>query len=191
MSCLYIFVDHKCFINAQDYRRLKWTVLQNFDKQQTRTKLNAQESGNNIAYLPSTKITTNTALGNEGIKTYFAPQIALAVPIEDETVRKDKLRQKTTTRRENDRQKAFDLEKAQLWRFKLVQGTDKHLKQIFIGKCWDHQNRFKLLQKPVDCARLWEAFIAGFAYKEPCDVTLEDYKDFFEMIHEGPLVNRV
>ena len=33
--------------------------------------------------------------------------------------------------------------------------------------------------------------MVGFAYKEPCDVALKDYKEFFSMIHEDPLVNKV
>lgn len=48
-----------------------------------------------------------------------------------------------------------------------------------------------MFQEVVDCSRLWEVFVAGFAYKEPCDVALEDYEAFFSMIHEGPLVNKV
>lgn len=77
-----------------------------------------------------------------------------------------------------------------MWRYKPIKGTDKHLKEIFIGKCWSYQKRF-MFQEVVDCSRLWEVFVAGFAYKEPCDVALEDYEAFFSMIHEGPLVNKV
>ena len=86
--------------------------------------------------------------------------------------------------------KLTEYQKSQLWRYKLVEGTDKHLQEVFVGKCWLYQKRFKF-RESVDCDELWEAFLSGFAYKEPCDVTLEDYKNFFGMIHEDPLVNKV
>ena len=86
--------------------------------------------------------------------------------------------------------KLTEYQKSQLWRYKLVEGTDKHLQEVFVGKCWLYQKGFKF-RESVDCDELWEAFLSGFAYKEPCDVTLEDYKNFFGMIHEDPLVNKV
>jgi hypothetical protein len=113
----------------------------------------------------------------------------LAIPLPfrlGESERKDTLHKS----KQKKKRKLTEYQKAQLWRYKPVQGTDKHLKEIFIGKCWEYQRKFKF-RESVDCARLWEAFLTGFAYKEPCDVTLEDYKDFFGMIHEEPLVNKV
>ena len=81
-------------------------------------------------------------------------------------------------------------QKAQGWRYKLIKGTDMHLMDIFKGRCWEYQKRFAF-KEIVDCTKLWQAFLAGFAYREPCDVTLEDYNSFFNMIHEDPLVNKV
>ena len=151
----------------------------------SRTKCSRKRSSNEIAANPS--------VANEGLKTYLGmgtprrPQLAVALPRVGETMRKNKFN-KTSNKTEKDISHKDD--GSQRWRFTKIQGTDEHLKDIFMGKCWDYQIKFRL-EKPVDCSELWEAFLSGFAYKEPCDTTLEDYKKFFEMIHEGPLVNRV
>ena len=80
------------------------------------------------------------------------------------------------------------------WIFKPVQGTTPHLKDIFLGRCWDFiANKGKYLQNPseVDCQELWEAFHKSFAFKGPCEVTSDDYAPFFNMYEEKPLNDRV
>jgi len=80
------------------------------------------------------------------------------------------------------------------WLFKPVQGTSPHLKDIFIGRCWDFiDNKGKYLQNPgkLDCQKLWKAFLKSFAFKDPCDVTLDDYTHFFNMYEEKPLKDKV
>jgi len=80
------------------------------------------------------------------------------------------------------------------WLFKPVQGTSRHLKDIFIGRCWDFiDNKAKYLQNPgkLDCQKLWKAFLKSFAFKGPCDVTLDDYTHFFNMYEEKPLKDKV
>lgn len=80
------------------------------------------------------------------------------------------------------------------WMFKPVQGSTQHLKEIFVGRCWDFvTNRGKYLVNPtkVDCEKLWKAFLNSFSFKGPCDVTFEDYTPFFNMYDEKPLNDRV
>lgn len=80
------------------------------------------------------------------------------------------------------------------WMFKPVQGTSGHLKEIFIGRCWDFvTNKGKYLQNrsKVDCRELWKAFLKSFAFKGPCEVTFDDYTPFFNMYEEKPLNDRV
>ena len=80
------------------------------------------------------------------------------------------------------------------WMFKPVQGTTHHLKEIFIGRCWDFvTNKGNFLQDPskLDCQQLWKAFLKSFAFKGPCDVTVDDYIPFFNMYKEKPLNDRV
>lgn len=80
------------------------------------------------------------------------------------------------------------------WMFKPIQGTTPHLKEIFIGRCWDFvANRGKYLQNPskVDCQELWRAFFRSFAFRGPCEATSDDYAHFFDMYEEKPLTDRV
>jgi hypothetical protein len=155
-------------------------ALQQFYKGKTKTN-----GGENRNTIPNFNPLVNTYLAMSPPPT----SMPLAIPLPfrlGESERKDTLHKSKNKKP----RKLTEYQKAQLWRYKPVQGTDKHLKEIFIGKCWEYQRKFKF-RESVDCARLWEAFLTGFAYKEPCDVTLEDYKDFFGMIHEEPLVNKV
>lgn len=80
------------------------------------------------------------------------------------------------------------------WMFKPVQGTTPHIKEIFLGRCWDFvANKGKYIQdsSEVDCQELWETFHKSFAFKEPCTVTTDDYAPFFNMYKEKPLNDRV
>ena len=169
---------------AQDSRGISAPALQQFYKSQT--KMDVGKNRNNI---PKYNPAVNAYVGISSPRTSFPLAIPLPFRLE-EGERKDTLHKSKTKKAQKltEDQKAY--QKAQSWRYKLVSGTDKHLKEMFIGKCWIYQKIFTS-QKNVDCTKLWEAFLRGFAYKEPCDVALEDYKDFFDMIHEDPLVNKV
>ena len=191
---IFIFLDFVFLTKAQNTGGLTQTEPQNVYTQQSRiVGQNAQGNVLTTTSFSSNEIAANPSVANEGLKTYLGmgtprrPQLAVALPRVGETMRKNKFN-KTSNKTEKDISHKDD--GSQRWRFTKIQGTDEHLKDIFMGKCWDYQIKFRL-EKPVDCSELWEAFLSGFAYKEPCDTTLEDYKKFFEMIHEGPLMNRV
>lgn len=80
------------------------------------------------------------------------------------------------------------------WMFKPINGTTPHLKQIFIGRCWDFvTTKRKNLQDPdkLDCQEMWKVFSKSFAFKGPCDVTYDDYTPFFNLYKEKLLNNRV
>lgn len=80
------------------------------------------------------------------------------------------------------------------WMFKPINGTTPHLKDIFIGRCWDFvSTKRKHLQDPdkLDCHEMWKVFSKSFAFKGPCDVTYDDYTPFFNLYKEKPLNNRV
>ena len=179
---LYILAP-RTFVNyshAQDSRGISQSLLQQYYKSQSKT--NDGEDRNNIPnYDPTVK--TYPAIG----PPHISPPLAVPLPFRlGESERKNTVQKS----RKKKTEKLTEYQKAQLWRYKPIKGTDKHLKEIFIGKCWSYQRKFRF-QEAIDCARLWEAFVVGFAYKEPCDVALEDYKEFFSMIHEDPLVNTV
>lgn len=80
------------------------------------------------------------------------------------------------------------------WMYKPIGGTTQHLKDIFLGRCWDFvENKGKDLDNPfkVDCKELWETFSKSFAFKGPCDVTAKDYALFFDLYDEKPLNDKV
>lgn len=63
------------------------------------------------------------------------------------------------------------------------QGTTPHLKEIFIGRCWKHQNdNNNQINYNINCTQLWTAFRNSFAFKDPCNVTGDDYNKFFTLL---------
>lgn len=62
------------------------------------------------------------------------------------------------------------------------QGSTPRLKEIVTGRCYDFQNKKVGSDSSEwkDCKDIWEAFYGGFAYKDPCKLTQDDYKPFFE-----------
>ena len=59
-----------------------------------------------------------------------------------------------------------------------VGGTTKHLKEIFLGRCWDFQ-KWKLQEEKKDCDNLWRLFSKSFAFKDSCKLTGKDYEEYF------------
>ena len=66
-------------------------------------------------------------------------------------------------------------------------GTTAHLKDVFIGRCWQYQsiseqNKISVLSTKLNCTELWLKFYDSFAYKNPCEVNVSSYSKFFEML---------
>ncbi|XP_038049946.1 ADP-ribosyl cyclase/cyclic ADP-ribose hydrolase-like [Patiria miniata] len=65
-------------------------------------------------------------------------------------------------------------------------GTDRDLEAIFKGRCAEyrtgrvnpHVQAAEL--KTKNCTLLWELFYNAFVYRDACNVTMEDYKEFVE-----------
>ena len=80
------------------------------------------------------------------------------------------------------------------WMYKPTKGTTKHIREIFLGRCWDFvQNKNANLLQPenINCDRLWASFFKAFAYKNPCQAKRDDYQDFFNQIQEKQLIDKV
>lgn len=58
-------------------------------------------------------------------------------------------------------------------------GSDPHVEQIFLGRCYDMVNRNLVPDIKTSCEDLWTLFSSGFLYKNDADVTPEDYAPFF------------
>ena len=68
------------------------------------------------------------------------------------------------------------------------QGTTPHIKNVFLGRCYQYQilseqNKLDILKTDVNCTQLWNAFHAAFAFKDSCNVTEDDYKEFFSLLY--------
>ena len=64
-------------------------------------------------------------------------------------------------------------------------GTTTHLREIFLGRCYEYQFQRKMDQeKEYDCPLLWKIFSKAFTFKGPCDVTMSDYESFISKLNE-------
>ena len=75
-------------------------------------------------------------------------------------------------------------------------GTTPHLKNIFIGRCWQYQvlsehSKIDVLKTDVNCTELWEAFTEAFAFKNPCKVNDKSYEKFFNLLHNPKKLKNV
>ena len=75
-------------------------------------------------------------------------------------------------------------------------GTTQNLKEIFIGRCWHYQvlakeNKIDELKVKVNCTKLWDEFYASFAFKNPCNVSKDSYKKFFDMLDNPKKIRNV
>ncbi|XP_071949920.1 ADP-ribosyl cyclase/cyclic ADP-ribose hydrolase-like [Antedon mediterranea] len=67
-------------------------------------------------------------------------------------------------------------------------GTVPNLREIIIGRCIEYQTGLVVQNDNMDleelgsknCTRIWEHFRDSFAYRHPCDVSMEDYDEFLE-----------
>ncbi|XP_070539295.1 ADP-ribosyl cyclase/cyclic ADP-ribose hydrolase-like [Ptychodera flava] len=74
-------------------------------------------------------------------------------------------------------------------------GTTLHLKDIFLGRCWDYQCGFNRATCDTsnlkNCTRLWELFQAAFTYRDPCNVTHDMYEPFSQAAMQPVAVNKI
>lgn len=71
-------------------------------------------------------------------------------------------------------------------------GSNLHLKEIFLGRCWDYQlQKLQPYKSTKNCSEIWSAFYSGFAYKDPCKLSFSDYESYFTAIGGGEIVNKV
>lgn len=66
-------------------------------------------------------------------------------------------------------------------------GTTPHLKEVFMGRCWQYQglseqNQIDSLKMDIDCIKLWDAFKEASAFKNPCNVNDTSYDNFFKLL---------
>lgn len=64
------------------------------------------------------------------------------------------------------------------------EGTTPKIKEIVIGRCYDYQLK-KIGPNSTtwkNCTKIWDTFHRAFAYKNPCNLTFDDYKPYFDEV---------
>ena len=75
--------------------------------------------------------------------------------------------------------------KATSWFQHPAEGTTKHIKELFIGRCFEYQlKRANHNDEEINCYKIWSLFHRAFAYKGPCDVTAKQYLPFLIAVEE-------
>jgi len=68
----------------------------------------------------------------------------------------------------------------------MATGTTRHLRDVFIGRCWQYQaNQMKNQKKVlnINCRELWNAFTVEFAHRDPCSSNSSlKYSKFFSLL---------
>ncbi|KAK3731821.1 hypothetical protein QZH41_020188 [Actinostola sp. cb2023] len=62
-------------------------------------------------------------------------------------------------------------------------GSTANLREIVLGRCW-YYKQFKQqnVKRSPNCSTLWKTFHDGFAFKDPCKLTFDDYQPFFDVV---------
>nr|3ZWM_A Chain A, ADP-RIBOSYL CYLCASE [Aplysia californica]3ZWM_B Chain B, ADP-RIBOSYL CYLCASE [Aplysia californica]3ZWM_C Chain C, ADP-RIBOSYL CYLCASE [Aplysia californica]3ZWM_D Chain D, ADP-RIBOSYL CYLCASE [Aplysia californica]3ZWM_E Chain E, ADP-RIBOSYL CYLCASE [Aplysia californica]3ZWM_F Chain F, ADP-RIBOSYL CYLCASE [Aplysia californica]3ZWM_G Chain G, ADP-RIBOSYL CYLCASE [Aplysia californica]3ZWM_H Chain H, ADP-RIBOSYL CYLCASE [Aplysia californica]3ZWN_A Chain A, ADP-RIBOSYL CYCLASE [Aplysi len=70
----------------------------------------------------------------------------------------------------------------------------RELENVFLGRCKDYEiTRYLDILPRVrsDCSALWKDFFKAFSFKNPCDLDLGSYKDFFTSAQQQLPKNKV
>ncbi|NXU84861.1 CD38 hydrolase, partial [Xiphorhynchus elegans] len=60
-------------------------------------------------------------------------------------------------------------------------GTTKNLQEVILGRCYNYiAERYPELGDK-DCLKIWESLKDAFIYKNPCNITSEDYQPLMEL----------
>ena len=72
-------------------------------------------------------------------------------------------------------------------------GTTPRIKEIVVGRCYDYQYKKIGLNSTTwkNCSKIWDTFHGAFAYKNPCKLTFDDYKPYFEEVGMAEIYNKV
>ena len=73
------------------------------------------------------------------------------------------------------------------------EGTTPRIKEIVVGRCNDYQYK-KIGHNSTawkNCRTIWDTFHRAFAYKNPCKLTFDDYKPYFDEVGMAKIYNKV
>ena len=72
-------------------------------------------------------------------------------------------------------------------------GTTPQIKEIVVGRCYDYQYKKFGSNSTTwkNCSKIWDSFHGAFAYKNPCKLTFDDYKPYFDEVGMAEIYNKV
>jgi ADP-ribosyl cyclase 1 len=73
-------------------------------------------------------------------------------------------------------------------------GTTKNLKEIFMGRCYSFLNlrqgsNCHIDPKNYNCTKIWQTFEAASTGKTPCNIHVNDYENFLNLVNHSIPVN--
>ncbi|XP_058659863.1 ADP-ribosyl cyclase/cyclic ADP-ribose hydrolase 1-like [Ammospiza nelsoni] len=60
-------------------------------------------------------------------------------------------------------------------------GTTKNLQEVIVGRCYNYITAQHPELGDKDCLKIWESLKDAFIYKNPCNITPEDYQPLMEL----------
>ncbi|XP_067386394.1 ADP-ribosyl cyclase/cyclic ADP-ribose hydrolase 1 [Emydura macquarii macquarii] len=60
-------------------------------------------------------------------------------------------------------------------------GTTENLEQIILGRCYNYVTTVNPALRDKDCQKIWETMKNAFIYKNPCNITIEDYQPLMDL----------
>ncbi|XP_065832553.1 ADP-ribosyl cyclase/cyclic ADP-ribose hydrolase-like isoform X3 [Oscarella lobularis] len=71
-----------------------------------------------------------------------------------------------------------------LWALLLLSGancqTTPAIQRIFLGRC-SYFKQFGLNKPNIDCTKAYNVFLSAFAFKDPCNITMAAYDEYFNL----------
>ncbi|XP_050803899.1 ADP-ribosyl cyclase/cyclic ADP-ribose hydrolase 1 isoform X2 [Gopherus flavomarginatus] len=60
-------------------------------------------------------------------------------------------------------------------------GTTKNLQEVILGRCYNYITTVNPELRDKDCQNIWETMQKAFIYKNPCNITTEDYQPLLDL----------
>ncbi|NXN10710.1 CD38 hydrolase, partial [Indicator maculatus] len=69
-------------------------------------------------------------------------------------------------------------------------GTTKNLQEVVLGRCYNYVTARYPELGDKDCLKIWDSLKHAFIYKNPCNITSEDYQPLMELANHAIPCNK-
>uniref|UniRef100_A0A8C8RYP3 ADP-ribosyl cyclase/cyclic ADP-ribose hydrolase 1 n=1 Tax=Pelusios castaneus TaxID=367368 RepID=A0A8C8RYP3_9SAUR len=69
-------------------------------------------------------------------------------------------------------------------------GTTRNLEQVILGRCYNYVTTVNPQLRDKDCQKIWETMQNAFIYKNPCNITEEDYQPLLDLASHSVPCNK-